>query len=149
MRRVATIPVFVLLIASLGLAAGCGASEEPRAAGLPGTRWVLTSLVGAEPIAGSEITLRFERAYLAGHMGCNGYGGGPDSGRYVATRDGTLAVHPLAVTVQLCSKPEGIMEQEAAYITILQSAAGYQVIDGRLEIADPSGVTTLVFAREQ
>jgi len=82
-------------------------------------------------------------------MGCNGYGGGPDSGKYTATDDGTLTIpHEIAVTVQLCSEPKGIMEQEAAYIEALRSAAAYWVMDDRLEIANAVGETTLVFARE-
>ena len=55
-------------------------------------------------------------------MTCNGYGGGFDSGRYKARDDGILTL-PLAVTLQLCSSPKGIMEQEEAYIEALQSAA--------------------------
>jgi hypothetical protein len=38
------------------------------------------------------------------------------------------------------------MEQEAAYIEALRGAARYQVVEGRLEILDASGATTLVFA---
>ena len=80
-------------------------------------------------------------------MTCNGYGGGFDSGR--CRDDGTLALpQPLAVTLQLCSSPQGIMEQEAAYIEALQSAVIYRVIDDRLEIADASGEIALVFARK-
>jgi heat shock protein HslJ len=141
--------VLVLLIAPLGLAAGCGVKEKPHAASLVGTEWIVTSLMGEEPIAGSEITLRFEKAYLTGHMGCNRYGGGPDSGRYAAAGDGRLIVRPLAVTVQLCSEPEGIMEQEAAYIGALQRAAAYRITDSRFQIADASGETVLVFVRAQ
>jgi heat shock protein HslJ len=79
-------------------------------------------------------------------MTCNLYGGGPDSGRYTATDDGALTLPGgLAVTVQLCSEPEGIMEQEATYIKALRDAAAYRIDNGRLEIADASGETTLVF----
>lgn len=81
-------------------------------------------------------------------MGCNGYGGGRDSGKYMATDEGTLTIPQIAVTVQLCLTPEGIMEQEAAYIEALQNAAAYRVMDDRLEIANAAGETTLVFARE-
>jgi heat shock protein HslJ len=80
-------------------------------------------------------------------MTCNGYGGGPDRGKFIATDDGTLALLQLAVTVQLCSEPEGIMKQEAAYIEALLSAATYQVLDDRLEIANAAGETILVFVR--
>lgn len=124
-------------------------TERPGApADLDGTEWVLISLNGESPIEGTEITLYFEEALLGGSMTCNGYGGGRDSGKYVATDDGSLTIPQIAVTVQLCSEPEGIMEQEAAYIEALRSAAAYRVMDDRLEIDNAAGETTLVFARE-
>jgi heat shock protein HslJ len=127
-----------------------GSISPVEAADLAGTEWVLTSLNGEGLIEGTEITLTFEEAFLGGKMTCNGYGGGPDSGKYAAAGDGHLTVfRPLAVTVQLCSEPAGVMEQEAAYIATLQSATGYRVIDDRLEIADASGAAALVFTREQ
>jgi heat shock protein HslJ len=117
---------------------------------LAGTEWVLTSLNGESLIEGTEITLFFEETFLGGSMTCNGYGGGPDSGKYVARDDGTLDIlRPLAVTVQLCSSPEGIMEQEAAYIEALLSAATYRVIVDRLEISNAAGETSLVFGPEE
>ena len=83
-------------------------------------------------------------------MTCNGYGGGPDSGKYIATDDGTLTLpYPIAVTVQDCPAPEGIMEQEAAYIETLRSAAFYRLVDDCLEIGNVAGETTLVFARKE
>jgi len=117
---------------------------------LEGTEWVLISLNGEGLIEGTEITLNFEKEFLGGFMGCNRYGGGPDSGKYIATDDGTLTIpHQIAVTVQLCLTPEGVMEQEAAYIEALRSAASYRVVDDRLEIDNAAGETTLVFARKE
>jgi heat shock protein HslJ len=81
-------------------------------------------------------------------MGCNGYGGGRDSGKYIVTDDGSLKIPQLAVTLQLCVEPKGIMEQEAAYIEALRNAAVYRVMDDRLEITNAAGETTLVFARK-
>jgi heat shock protein HslJ len=82
-------------------------------------------------------------------MTCNNYGGGPDSGAYTVSDDGRLAIPQLAVTVQLCSEPEGIMEQETAYSDALHAAATYRVTGDRLEIADAGGGTRLVFQLEQ
>ena len=111
---------------------------------------MLTSLNGESLIKGTEINLHFKETFLGGSMSCNGYGGGPDSGKYIATDDGTLTIpHPIAVTVQLCSTPEGVMEQEVAYIAAPRSAASYRVVDDRLEIDNAAGETTLVFARKE
>jgi heat shock protein HslJ len=126
-------------------------TERPgTTADLVGSEWVLVSLHGESLIEGTEINLVFEEAYLGGAMTCNGYGGGRDSGKYTAIGDGSLTIpHEIAVTLQLCSEPEGIMEQEAAYIEALRNAAAYRVIDDRLEIASAAGETILVFAREE
>jgi len=124
-----------------------GASPTPTTVDLDGTEWVLTSLNSNTLIEGTEISLYFEGASLGGSMTCNGYGGGRDSGKYIATDEGTLTIPMIAVTLQLCSEPEGLMEQEAAYIEALQDAASYRVMGDRLEIANPADKTTLVFAR--
>jgi heat shock protein HslJ len=110
---------------------------------------MLTSLEGEGLIEGTEINLYFEEAFLGGSMTCNGYGGGPDSGKYIATDDGALALGEyFAVTVQLCSEPKGIMEQEEAYIDALLSAESYHVVDDRLEMSNAAGQIILVFARK-
>ena len=150
-ERKQTILVFLLLILA-GLVGACKANKPSQPGASPdlvGTEWTLTSLDGSSLIEDTEITLYFEEAYLGGSMTCNGYGGGRDSGKYTATDEGTLTILQLAVTVQLCSSPKGIMEQEATYIEALRSAATYRVIDDRLEIADASGETMLVFARTE
>lgn len=116
---------------------------------LDGTEWVLTTLNGSNLVADSNITLNFAEGVLSGFAGCNAYGGGRDSGKYVATDEGTLTIPQMAVTLQLCQTPEGVMKQEAAYIEALQSAIAYRVMDDRLEIEDAAGRTILVFARKE
>jgi heat shock protein HslJ len=51
----------------------------------------------------------------------------------------------MAVTVQLCSEPQGIMEQEVEYLDALMSARSFKIEGNRLEILDPSGAQILVF----
>jgi heat shock protein HslJ len=122
-----------------------GVEQPGSPAKLVGTEWTLTSLRGSSLIENTEIPLYFEETYLGGRMTCNHYGGGPDSGKYTATGDGALTIDEIAVTVRLCTEPEGIMEQEAAYIEALRDAATYQIVDDRLEIAAANGETVLVF----
>jgi heat shock protein HslJ len=133
-----------------------GASPKPATADLDGTEWVLISLNGDSLIEGTCITLNFaactepsrSEGVLSGFAGCNDYGGGRDSGKYTATGDGFLTIpHEIAVTLQLCSEPEGVMEQEATYIEALRNAAAYRVMDDRLHIDIAAGGTTLVFTR--
>lgn len=131
--------IFVLIVISL---LGCSQKADE----LAGTEWKLVSLNDEDLIASTAITLNFTEDYLGGEMGCNGYGGSPDSGKYHAKGNGTFTLeHPFTVTVQLCTEPEGIMEQEAAYIEALMSAARYKIVGDRLEIENEAGETILIF----
>ena len=147
-----TILILIVLVLT-SLVGACSANGKPSQPGalpgLVGTKWTLTSLDGSTLIEDTEITLYFEETHLGGAMTCNGYSGGRDSGKYTATNDGTLKIPQLAVTVQLCSSPKGIMEQEKAYIEALHNAATYRVIEERLEIADASGKVMLVYTRTE
>ena len=141
-----------LMLVSLIAACGADGSRSFRRGALPdlvGTDWRLTSLNGRGLIEDTEITLFIKETYLGGAMTCNHYGGGPDSGRYTITDGGNLTIPQLAVTVQLCSEPQSVMEQEATYIEALHAAATYRVAGERLEIADAEGSTRLVFQLEQ
>jgi heat shock protein HslJ len=116
---------------------------------LAGTEWTLTLLNGSSLIDGTRITLDFDQEWLGGVAGCNRYGGGRDSGQYSATDNGTLTIPQLAVTLQRCPAPKGVMEQEKAYIEALHSAATYRMIDSHLEIMDAVGETKLVFVSKE
>jgi len=150
-RRRTILILSVLVVTSLISACQGGTGGEQRGAPerLVGTEWTLTSLRGNNLIEDTEIPLYFTERYLGGRMTCNHYGGGPDSGAYTATDDGTLMIDEIAVTVRLCSEPEGIMEQEAAYIEALRDAAAYRLVDDRLEITDAGDETILVFERKE
>ena len=113
---------------------------------LAGSTWTLILLEGEDLIEGARITLEFKEENLSGSTGCNGYGGGFDGGKYADTNEHSLMViPPFTVTVQLCSEPEGIMEQEATYIEALMNAASFRVLENRLEINNGLGETSLVF----
>ena len=55
---------------------------------------------------------------------------------------------PFAVTVQLCTNPEGIMEQESEYIETLMNGSHYRIVDRRLEIRNKAGELLLVYQQE-
>lgn len=114
---------------------------------LPGTRWVLTSLRGQPILPGTHINLEFREQSFSGFTGCNFYGG-PNMGKYAATDDGALKILGIEVTVMGCMEPEGVMEQEKAYIDALMSAPTYRLSDDRLEFQDDTGETVLVYARQ-
>ena len=130
-----------LLMAALLVACATTEPSQPPAesAALPGTEWALTSLAGETPMSGTQITLGFGDGSLDGSGGSNTYGGS-----YTATGD-SLRLSDLYWTEMACMEPEGVMEQELAYLTTLNTVASYQVDAGRLELYDEAGTQLLVF----
>ena len=49
----------------------------------------------------------------------------------------------------LCAEPEGIMEQESAFLAALESARGYSIEGGELYILDGSGSAVIEFITRQ
>lgn len=88
----------------------------------------------------TEVTAQFVAGMVNGSAGCNGYGG-----EY--TQDGSaLTIGSLASTLIACSEPEGIMEQETAFMGLMESVAAMEVTAaGDLHLLDESGQTLLVF----
>ena len=136
--------------------AGCGATEQTVApapqpsatAGGPvdldGSEWILTTLNGADLLPGTNITLGFAEGHAAGFASCNAYGG-PNS----TADDGTLSISMLQVTAQACLEPQGVMEQEDAYLTAFHEAAAYRVTGDQLELVDSEGELLLVYSRKE
>ena len=59
----------------------------------------------------------------------------------------SLAITPPSGTSQLCGEPQGIMEQEAAFLNALVSAGSYNMEAGELFILDAAGRAVLEFVR--
>ena len=144
LRRTALVGVTILIAVLL---AACAATEpDPSPAGgiaLSGTEWVLTSLNGDTPIEGTQITLSFWEGSLEGSGGCNTYGGG-----YTASED-SLHLSDLYWTEMACLEPEGILDQELAYLNALNAVASYRVDAGRLQLYDEAGTQVLVFGPQE
>lgn len=93
---------------------------------LDGTDWTVTMYNNGRQavtslLAGTEITLRFGAEELSGNAGCNNFFG-------AYSLDGkNIAVGQLGSTMMMCTEPEGIMEQEAAFLAALQSAATFRI----------------------
>jgi heat shock protein HslJ len=135
---------------SLILPAGGGelvlrdAGQTTAAMPLEGTPWKLVSYHDGENalasvLSGTEITAAFADGKLAGSAGCNSY-----SASYQGEGD-ALTVGPVATTRKVCAEPEGIMEQEQAYLAALGSVAGYRIQGGRLELLDAEGTPVATF----
>lgn len=130
------ISLFALALV-LGLAACSGAGPNTD---LNGTSWALVEISGQPVVADSSPTLSFEEEQAGGSGSCNSFGG-----EYTLD-NGKLTFGPLVSTMMYC---EDTMEQETAYLAALQSAAAYQMEDGRLLILDADGVVVLAFEPQE
>lgn len=110
------------------------APVEPTAAPAPsfdlaGTNWVLSTLNGNAPLAGSTLTLRFGvDSSASGTDGCN---------RFTTsfTQDGAnLTINPAAGTMMMCPEPEGVMEQAAAYTAALAATTNFSANQNQLAL---------------
>jgi heat shock protein HslJ len=131
----------ILLALSFALiAAACGSdgSEMPT-----DHAWQLTNIAGPDgtmtaPAAGTTPTLAFEDDKATGNASCNQYFGSYDL-------DGSsITFGPLASTEMFCADP-GVMEQESAYLTALQSVDSWAMDDETLTFSS-GGAPVLVYA---
>lgn len=119
---------------------------------LAGTSWVLASLQGQPPLEGTRITLEFSGGFIRGSAGCNQYdrlviGDDVAGAMYKATEDGSLKIPKLVSTALACLAPEGVMDQEKAYLQALRSVVAFRLVENQLELQDAAGETVLVFTR--
>ncbi len=98
-------------------------------------------------LAGTEITAIFDSAerQVTGSAGCNSY-----SADYEVSGN-KLSLSDIASTDMACTAPEGVMEQEQEYLTLLLDTATFQVEDSLLTISSSDGQVLffgLVFGTE-
>ena len=116
-----------------------------KAAPLTGVTWSLISFNNGKGaitsvILDTEITALFgEDGSLGGSAGCNGY-----TASYSTDGD-KIAIGMAATTLKMCAVPDGIMEQEAAYLAAIQKAATYRVDTQRLDLFDADGMTMATY----
>jgi heat shock protein HslJ len=124
------------------------APEVPQAS-LTGTEWTLESysLDGesvSSVIVGTTVTAAFSAdGNLTGNAGCNSYGA---DYRLNGT---SLTVSPPISTKMYCNDPEGVMEQESKYLTLLTGVSSYRVEGNRLLLTDEAGTGLLIFISTQ
>jgi peptidyl-Lys metalloendopeptidase len=123
-------------LVAITVLAACSCSG---ATALENTAWELESLNGNAVLPGTTITLEFSSDQVSGSAGCNHYGGS-----YKASQN-KLSAGDLFATEMWCQEPEGVMEEEQAYLAALSAAAKYQISDSELEILDETGTQVLVF----
>ena len=130
MRHIGLLCTLLLLAILLN---ACGISSDVSGEDLVRTEWELISLNGAAPMRGAAVTLNFFEDQLNGTTGCNLY-----NADYRV--DGKmLSVEVYTITVQACLEPEGIMEQEAAYMEILRDVITFGIEKDQLHLETLDG----------
>jgi heat shock protein HslJ len=135
--RKLTIAVVALAI----LLVGCG-SGPADSASLQDTRWVLVTLGGNPPRAGTAPSAEFTADQISGSASCNTYFGTYTVG------DSEMTIGDVAHTEMWCAEPEGVMDQEQAFLAALASVAGYRLAGEQLELLDEPGGVILTFEPE-
>lgn len=115
---------------------------------LAGTSWTLTSLIDeggsmAPIVTGTTVTAIFDAdgIRVSGLAGCNHY-----SADY--TRNGAdITIKSAVRTDMYCGEPEGLMDQEDRYLSLLTDVSSYRVEGDRLILSDKEGADLLVLDR--
>jgi heat shock protein HslJ len=128
MKKILTSVMLSVLIV-IGIA-GCNAQNST----LEDAEWFLRSYGEQNNlqavIEDTEITATFNSATgeVSGSAGCNHYFAGYE------VRGSTLSISGMGWTEMACISPEGVMEQEQEFLTILAGAQSFQVDDTTLTI---------------
>jgi len=113
--------------------------------GLTSNRWLLTSYSTPNggykrPHPQTEVTARFgPDGSLSGSAGCNSY-----NSSFTAF-DQTLRIYNMAPSQAWCGTPGGIMEQEGAFLELMQRASKMDISAGQLTVFDGAGNRMLEF----
>jgi heat shock protein HslJ len=103
---------------------------------------IQTGTALASPLLGTEVTAKFSAdGMLTGSAGCNTY-----RATYTTDRGG-IEIAPPAATRKACSEPDGVMEQEAAYLATLPTADHYRVEGDSLALLSPDGTYVASYHR--
>jgi heat shock protein HslJ len=140
----------LLLLVALLVATACAGPDPsltpPGAhpASLAGQAWVVVSVTGRSPIAGSEPTIAFTPTGVSGSAGCNHYGG---TYRY-DPGSGALAFGDLSMTAMACAD-DARNAFETAFTVALErvNAASFDEV-GHLLLSGSGGVIVLANGRQ-
>ena len=116
------------------------------AAATPVGSWQVTGLLTGDalvsPILGTDVTATFgSDGSLTGSAGCNDYNAS------YTTDNGTIEITQPAATRKFCAEPEGVMDQEAAYLSVLPTAVAYHVDGTVLELLSADGTRLVTYTR--
>jgi heat shock protein HslJ len=122
-------------------------AEAAGPAALAGTQWRATGINNGKEavvsvVTGSEVTAVFgEDGKLTGSAGCNNYNAS------YSVEGQAIQIGAPASTRRMCAEPQGVMEQEAAYLAALPRAATFQASGEELTLRDAEGAMLVHYTR--
>ncbi len=131
--------VTAVLIAAVMLPLLLSACGSPLSDSLNGTSWTLTAMNDAPVLINNPVTIAFTEGKIGGSSGCNTYGGAYSLFGEKITTD------KIVMTLMACADTIA-MDQESAFLDILQHARTFKIKDGQLLIFSPDG-KSLRFSR--
>ena len=133
-----TVAAIAALALTTSLAVSVVAQDEPAEEGIvgvysiEGVTWLLTGqAIDGEMVPVPDrlaVSLQMEDGQAGGNGGCNGYFGS------FSTNNNEITISSLGATSQFCPEPEGVMEQEAAFLMTLPSATRFRLDGNTLEL---------------
>lgn len=137
----ALLACFGVLAADTAFAGGAGGTE-----GLAGPEWRVVEIryedgKMRETLPNTDVSATFsDNGNMSGSAGCNRYFAAYSvSGK-------SIKIGPAGATRKMCAWPQGIMDQEAAFLSALESVAGFRVYGERAALLDSRGEVVLVLA---
>ena len=108
--------------------------------------WLATGILRGDGFAtlmeGTEITASFaDGDELSGSGSCNAY-----TATY-STDGGAIEISAPASTKKACAEPEGVLEQEGAYLQVLPTVVAYRIEAGSLRLLRADGTAVASYTR--
>lgn len=115
---------------------------------LAGTSWNAIGVNNGQQavvslILETEITAVFsDDGTVTGSAGCNTYNAPYE------IEGKQIKIGPVATTRMFCAEPEGVMEQEGAYVAALEKSTTYEPVGTNLTLRDAQGATQIEYVRK-
>jgi heat shock protein HslJ len=143
MRLARSVVTWLAVLAAVTVIAACADEaliREANPSTLAGTTWLVASVNGHSPVAGTAPSAAFTDAQVTGSAGCNGFGG-----RYrYDPSDGSIAFVELGQTAMLCVDPARNAFESALMQAIGSATTASMDPAGRLVLSGPGGEVVLV-----
>jgi heat shock protein HslJ len=123
------------------------ATLAPQNRDLSGTAWRVSGYNNGKRavvslLAGSTLTIAFATdGNISGSAGCNTY-----RAAYSASGE-SVSLGNVVATKKMCAHPQGVMEQEAAFLMALEDVAVVRIDGNRLELRSGAGALMVMAVR--